>query len=64
MTERVFKRKIYDQILSWKNENNGKSALLIEGARCVGKSTIVEEFATLHACGRYASGRECLPRHQ
>lgn len=45
MTERVFKRKIYDQILSWKNENNGKSALLIEGARRVGKSTIVEDFA-------------------
>lgn len=45
MTERVFKRKIYDQILCWKNENNGKSALLIEGARRVGKSTIVEDFA-------------------
>ncbi len=45
MTGRVFKRKIYDQILCWKNENNGKSALLIEGARRVGKSTIVEDFA-------------------
>lgn len=45
METRVFKRKIYDKILSWKNENNGKSALLIEGARRVGKSTIVEEFA-------------------
>ena len=45
MAERVFKRKIYDQILRWKNENNGKSALLIEGARRVGKSTIAEEFA-------------------
>lgn len=45
MTERVFKRKIYDLILCWKNENNGKSALLIEGARRVGKSTIVEDFA-------------------
>lgn len=45
MAIRVFKRKIYDKILSWKNENNGKSALLIEGARRVGKSTVVEEFA-------------------
>lgn len=45
MEERIFKRKIYGQILSWKNENKGKSALLIEGARRVGKSTIAEEFA-------------------
>lgn len=45
MAERVFKRKIYDKILSWKNENDGRSALLIEGARRVGKSTIVEDFA-------------------
>ena len=39
------KRKIYNEILSWKNESNGKTALLIEGARRVGKSYIVEEFA-------------------
>lgn len=45
METRVFKRKIYDKILAWKEDNNGKSALLIEGARRVGKSTIVEEFA-------------------
>ncbi|MGN1255287.1 MAG: ATP-binding protein, partial [Prevotella sp.] len=45
MAERIFKRKIYDRILKWKKENDGKSALLIEGARRVGKSTIVEEFA-------------------
>lgn len=42
----VFKRKIYNKILQWKNENKGKSALLIEGARRVGKSTIVKEFAS------------------
>lgn len=42
---RVFKRKIYERILDWKRKNNGKTALLIEGARRVGKSTIVEEFA-------------------
>lgn len=43
--EHVFERKIYQQLLQWKQENNGKSALLIEGARRIGKSTIVEEFA-------------------
>ena len=41
----VFKRKIYDQILEWKNSPIHNSALLIEGARRIGKSTIVEEFA-------------------
>lgn len=41
----MFKRKIYDDILSWKEESNGTSALLIEGARRIGKSTVVEEFA-------------------
>ena len=40
----MFKRKIYDSLLSWKNESDGSTALLIEGARRVGKSTIVEEF--------------------
>ena len=41
----VFRRKIYDRMLRWKKEKQGKTALLIEGARRVGKSTIVEEFA-------------------
>lgn len=45
MAERIFKRKIYEQILQWKEENDGASALLIEGARRVGKSTVVEQFA-------------------
>ena len=39
------KRKIYDQLLMWKNKRNGKSAMMIEGARRVGKSYIVKEFA-------------------
>lgn len=39
-----FRRKIYDTMLKWKQERNGDSALLIEGARRVGKSTIAEEF--------------------
>lgn len=39
------KRKVYNNILKWKQESNGKTALLIEGARRVGKSYIVEKFA-------------------
>ena len=41
----VFRRKIYDEMLRWKRERNGETALLIKGARRVGKSTIAEEFA-------------------
>ena len=41
----IFKRKIYDDLLRWKNNDSGKNALLIEGVRRVGKSTIVEQFA-------------------
>lgn len=43
--ERIFKRKLYDRLLEWKRTKNGKSAILIEGARRVGKSTLVEQFA-------------------
>ncbi len=39
------KRKIYSSLLTWKNTNKGQTALLIQGARRVGKSYIVEEFA-------------------
>lgn len=39
------RRKIYDQLLQWKEKSNGKSALLLQGARRVGKSYIAEEFA-------------------
>lgn len=45
MEQRVFRRKIYDDILDWKRKNDGRTALLVEGARRIGKSTIVEEFA-------------------
>lgn len=41
----LFKRKIYSKFLTWKEESQGKKALLIEGARRIGKSTVVEEFA-------------------
>lgn len=39
------RRKMYNRLLQWKKENGGKSALLVQGARRVGKSYIVEEFA-------------------
>lgn len=45
MENKVFKRKIYDQMLNWKRHKDGSTALLIKGARRVGKSTIAEEFA-------------------
>ena len=41
----IFKRKIYDELLAWKRQSDGSTALLVEGARRVGKSSIVEEFA-------------------
>lgn len=41
----IFQRKIYSQMLKWKEEANGRTALLIKGARRIGKSTIVELFA-------------------
>ncbi len=41
----IFRRKIYDRLLEWKRQSDGATALLIEGARRVGKSSIVEEFA-------------------
>lgn len=40
----LFKRKIYEKLLEWKRRSKGRTALLIEGARRVGKSTIVEVF--------------------
>ena len=43
--KRIFKRKLYDRLLEWKRVQNGKTAILIEGARRVGKSTLVEQFA-------------------
>lgn len=41
----IFKRKLYSKLLKWKNDSQGRTAILIEGARRVGKSTLVEEFA-------------------
>ena len=42
----MLKRKIYDRMLMWKQNSNGQTALLIDGARRVGKSFIVESFAS------------------
>lgn len=43
----MLKRKIYDYLVSWKRNSNGSTALMIDGARRVGKSYIVEEFAKI-----------------
>lgn len=44
MQEPVFKRKMYDKLVEWKNRSMGETALLIEGARRTGKSTLVKRF--------------------
>lgn len=41
----TFKRKIYSKLREWKERAGGRRALMIKGARRVGKSTVVEEFA-------------------
>ena len=41
----MFKRKIYEKLMEWKKESDGRTALLVEGARRIGKSTVVENFA-------------------
>ena len=40
----VLQRKIYKKLLEWKKESKGKKALMVEGARRIGKSTICEAF--------------------
>lgn len=41
----IFKRKLYTEMLQWRQDSNGASVLLIKGARRVGKSTLAKEFA-------------------
>ena len=41
----ILQRKIYEKLREWKKECKGTKALLIEGARRIGKSTVAEEFA-------------------
>ena len=45
MRKRIFKRKVYDKMLEWKRERIGSTALLLKGARRVGKSTVAKAFA-------------------
>lgn len=40
-----FKRKVYNELLEWKKTYSDKYAVLLEGSRRVGKSTIAENFA-------------------
>lgn len=42
------KRKIYDRLLEWKEKDNGSCALLLDGARRVGKSYIAEQFGKMN----------------
>ena len=42
----MLERKAYDKLLKWKRERRGATALLVEGARRVGKTTLVREFAS------------------
>ena len=52
-----FKRKVYDQLLEWKEKYADKYAVLLEGARRVGKSTIAESFAMPQAVEAYVNGK-------
>lgn len=40
----IFKRKIYNELLNWREHGAQETCLLVEGARRIGKSTICEEF--------------------
>lgn len=44
----VFKRKIYDKLLEWKNEVDGKKALLIEGARRIGNQQLLKNLPRMN----------------
>lgn len=63
-TETVFRRKIYQDMLKWKEERDGETALLIEGARRIGKSTIVEEFAKMSMTHTFSLIFKDIPRSQ
>ena len=41
---KLFKRKIYSKLVEWKNRSNGETAILIEGARRIGKTSVAKEF--------------------
>ena len=52
----IFKRKLYNRMLAWKNERKGSTALLVKGARRVGKSTLVEQLAEQQYWAHNAQG--------
>lgn len=47
------KRKIYDRLLEWKERDKGSCAILIDGARRVGKSYIAEQFGRNESAALY-----------
>lgn len=57
MKNTIFKRKIYKELLDWKEKYSNKYALLIKGARRIGKSTIAEEFAANEKYKRYFNSK-------
>lgn len=59
----MFKRKLYDQLLNWKESSKGKTAVLIEGPRRVGKSTIVEAFARKEYKSHIIVDFSAAPKH-
>lgn len=58
----IFKRKLYNRMLAWKNERKGSTALLVKGARRVGKSTLVEQCQRTILGTRCPSGGEAMPK--
>ena len=59
----MFRRKLYDQLLSWKEKSKGKTAVLVEGPRRVGKSTIVEAFAKKEYKSHLIIDFSAAPKH-
>lgn len=57
----IFKRKLYNRMLAWKNERKGSTALLVKGARRVGKS-LVEQCQRTILGTRCPSGGHTMPK--
>ena len=63
MAAHIFQRKLYSKMLEWKTMSNGSSALLVEGARRVGKSTLVNQFAKKEYKSAIVIDFNMAPRH-
>ena len=59
----MFKRKLYNQLLDWKKSSKGKTAVLVEGPRRVGKSTTVEAFAKQEYKSHIIIDFSATPKH-